>query len=160
MSHLFAFFREEAAEQLAGMRASLLDGDAEELYRQARVLRGSARLARQEIVGQLAGRIEAMARRLAHGEVHWDASVRTELNDATAELERRIGDAREPQGTTQSEDDVAEQGVVPITELVYVGDRALHRAAELRGQLERRVGDPEGLKLLAELYDLIELGRT
>ncbi|MEJ2216431.1 MAG: hypothetical protein P8099_07425 [Gemmatimonadota bacterium] len=160
MSHLFAFFREEAAEQLSGMRASLLDGDAEELYRQARVLRGSAQLARQEVVRQLAARIEATAQRLAHGELHWDAGVRAELSDATAELERRVGNAREQQDTMQSEDDVAEQEVVPITKLSYAGDRALDRAVELRARLEQHVADPDGVELLAELYDLIELGRT
>lgn len=160
MSRLFMFFREEAAEQLAGMRASLLDGDAEELYRQARVLRGSAQMARQEIVRQLAATIEATARQLARGEIHWDETVRAELSNATTELERRVSGAREHVIRKQSEDDVEEQEVVPINELLYAGDRAFERAGELRAALEQHIEDPDARELVAELYDLIELGRT
>lgn len=154
------FFREEAAEQLAGMRASLLDGDAEELYRQARVLRGSAQMARQEVVRQLAATVEAAARQLARGEVHWDEHLRMELSDATAELERHVGNAKEHVTRKQSEDDVEEQEIVPINELLYAGDRAFDRARELRAALEQHIDAPDGLELLAELFDLIELGRT
>jgi len=160
VSRLFMFFREEAAEQLAGMRASLLDGDAEELYRQARVLRGSAQMARQDGVRQLAATVEGMARQLARGEIHWDESVRAELSNATADLERQVGEARERVTRKQSEDDVEEQEIVPIRELQYAGDQAFDRARELRNALEQHIDDPDGLELLAELYDLIELGRA
>ncbi|MEJ2186349.1 MAG: hypothetical protein P8Z36_10470 [Gemmatimonadota bacterium] len=160
MSRLFMFFREEAAEQIAGMRASLLDGDAEELYRQARVLRGSAQMARQDVVRELAATVEVMAHQLARGEIHWDETVRAELSDTTAELERRVGNAREHATRTQSEDDVEEREIVPINELLYAGDRAFERATELRTALEQHIDDPDGLDLLAELFDLIELGRA
>ncbi|MEJ2679301.1 MAG: hypothetical protein P8174_09550 [Gemmatimonadota bacterium] len=160
MSRLLTFFRHEAAEQIASMRACMLDGDAEELYRHARVLRGSAQMAQQEVVRQLAATVEAMAGQLARGEITWDDTVRTELNSATAELERQVGDAEEHVTRMQAEDEVGEQDIVPISEFLYSGDRAFDRVRELRAALEQHIHDPEGLELLAELYELIELGRT
>ncbi|HKJ91667.1 MAG TPA: Hpt domain-containing protein [Longimicrobiales bacterium] len=170
MSRVLSFFREEAADQLAGMRASLRSGDAAELYRYARVLRGSAQMARQESVRELAMAVEATARRLARDELDWSDTVRRELAGAADELERRVAHAQEqaPEQApeqqanqwTESEEVVEDQGIVPIRELQYAGDRALARARELRGSLEEYIEDPDGLELLAELYDLIELGRA
>lgn len=160
MSRLLTFFRQEAAEQIGSMRACMLDGDAEELYRHARVLRGSAQMAQQEVVRQLAATVEAMAGQLARGEITWDETVRAELNNTTTELERQVGDVGEHVVRMQVEGDVEEQDSVPISELLYTGDRAFDRVRELRAALEQHIDDPEALELLAELYELIELGRT
>jgi len=51
------------------------------------------------------------------------------------------------------------EGVVPIEQLQYAGEKALRRALELRTELERLAGnDAVGRESVEEVFDLIRLG--
>ena len=79
---LLDFFVLEArdyVERLDGMIASgrpLAGAEAEQFARQARALRGSATMARQGTLAELAGGVERAARALRDGQIAWDAAVR------------------------------------------------------------------------------------
>ncbi len=65
------------------------------------------------------------------------------------------------EGSVEAAGPSPEEGVVPIGELLYRGDRALERALELRELLEGHVGEEgEAREALDEVFDLIGLGRT
>lgn len=89
MSRVLEFFREEAEGCLAGIRDVLAAADtpdADALYRHARRLRGSAQLARQDAVQELAAKLEASAKGLAEGEQAWGPGPAAASNGALDQL--------------------------------------------------------------------------
>ena len=97
---LLDFFVLEASdyvERLDGMLATgkpLAGADAEQFARQARALRGSATMARQGTLAELAGGVERAARALRDGQIPWDAAVRGVLVAAIDDLKILIRGVR------------------------------------------------------------------
>ena len=97
---LLDFFVLEASdyvERLDGMLASgqpLAGADAEQFARQARALRGSATMARQGTLAELAGGVERAARALRDGQIPWDAAVRGVMTSAIDDLKILIRGVR------------------------------------------------------------------
>ena len=97
---LLDFFVLEASdyvERLDGLLATgrpLAGPDAEQFARQARALRGSATMARQGTLAELAGGVERAARALRDGQIAWDAAVRGVLIAAIDDLKILIRGVR------------------------------------------------------------------
>lgn len=91
MSMVRQFFAREASECLGTLEtlpARLDAGEAEpaELHRVARLLRGSAQMAREEAVVRTAGSLEATGRALAEGRLGWNPELASRVRECVADL--------------------------------------------------------------------------
>lgn len=173
MSRVRSFFLEEAQQCLSALSREL-DRDAPDpqtLYRAARVLRGSAQLARFRKVREEGGDLEGRLRVWVRSGGGWDETMRPVYRSAVERLNQLVADVQsgavEPEEEkpmeTESVGGAGEAGgdepFVPIEELEYAGPAALERALELRVALEDAIvsDDPAG-PVMDELFDLIRLG--
>jgi chemotaxis protein histidine kinase CheA len=95
MATLREFFTTEAADYLAQLTAAVqqLDtgsGDPGELHRHTRGLRGSAQMAREERVYHAALGLEAAARSVANGLLHWSEDISTRVRRTLEDIEALV----------------------------------------------------------------------
>jgi chemotaxis protein histidine kinase CheA len=95
MATLREFFATEAADYLAQLTAAVQEldtggGDAGELHRHTRALRGSAQMAREERVYHAALGLEAAARSVANGLLNWSEDISTRVRRTLEDIEALI----------------------------------------------------------------------
>ncbi len=96
---LLEFFSDEANDYLDKMDRALAAGatpDADELRRFARALRGSARMADQEVIARAAGAVQAVAADLVAGRRHWGGDLRSALESALSEIRGMVDAVKSP----------------------------------------------------------------
>ena len=95
MATLREFFTTEAADYIAQLTAAVQrfdtgKGDANELHRQTRGLRGSAQMAREDRVYRAAIGLEAATRSLAGGIVSWTEDVSTRIRRTLEDIDALV----------------------------------------------------------------------
>jgi chemotaxis protein histidine kinase CheA len=95
MATLRDFFITEAADYLARLSVSVQDldsgsGDAKELHRHSRALRGSAQMAREDRVYRAALGLEAAARAIASGVASWSEDISTRIRRTLEDLDALV----------------------------------------------------------------------
>lgn len=93
------FFIQEATEYLDKFAATLAveaEPDYDRLRRLSRALRGSARMADQELIARAASAMQNVAVELASGERNWDSDLARTLKAAVAELRELIAAIHAP----------------------------------------------------------------
>lgn len=169
MSRVRSFFLREATECLEAIRAELAREapDPARTHAAARLLRGSAQMARYGALARQAGALESKLKPVVRGEHPWSAESVAVARGQLAVLERAVEgvrsgrtepDPRMEEGSME-EQHVEGDRVVPVEDLEYRGEAALARALELRPALEDAIvaDEPVG-PILEELFDLIGLG--
>ena len=167
MNRVRSFFLTEAEECLR-ILAKELDAptpDVRRAHGAARLLRGSAQMARYGAVADRAAGLERGLKPVARGHAPWTAELAGAARRDVAALASMVGAVRsgglEADSTTELAMSAEQSSgdVVPIEELEYAGERALERALELRGPLEDAIvaEQPVG-PLLEELFGLVRLG--
>jgi chemotaxis protein histidine kinase CheA len=168
MSRVRSFFIREATDSLETLREELVreTPDLRRSHAAARLLRGSAQMARFGALARQAEVLEGALRSASRGAAEWTAegaaSARRQLGAIEGAVEAVRTGRTEADSRTEAAMDGQQgggAGVVPIEEMEYGGRRALERALEMRGALEDAIvaEEPVG-PLLEELFDLIRLG--
>lgn len=169
MTRTRSFFLREAAECLGTLREDLVDGhpDLGRAYRAARLLRGSAQMARFGRLGARAERLEHSVRAAHRGEAEWSPEAAAEARQIVEELEAAVAGIRagriqqDPRTELDMDGQQEQGGIMDVAELEYRGERALERALELRSELERALEEGRSSQgILDELFDLVRLGMT
>jgi chemotaxis protein histidine kinase CheA len=168
VSRVRSFFLTEADECLATLREELEGGAADPLraHGAARLLRGSAQMARYGALARQAETLERTLKPLARGDADWTPEVTATARRQLAALTRVVEAVRtgkvEADSTMEAPMDgepEEEPGIVPLGDLEYSGNGALERAIELRPALEETLAAGEPVDpLLDELFDLVRLG--
>ena len=137
MATLREFFTTEAADYIAQLTAAVQrfdtgKGDAAELHRHTRGLRGSAQMAREDRVYRAAIGLEAATRSLAGGIVSWTEDVSTRIRRTLEDIDALVkgGEA----------DDVAEGRL----------KRTLDRWKEIGVELPSEAAQPTGTPQISE----------
>lgn len=170
-------------ERVSRLLTSSATPDVDELVRLARGVRGSAQMAGAGEISGIAERLEREARELAGGASAWSEEARERCLRLAAEMESLLhaqddvipisdlvydddlpplGGTGQPAGADAAGTAESGAGIVPIDELLYVGDSALGAAGAIRPVLAEALaaGDRDRARvLLDELFDLIDLAR-
>lgn len=171
------YLAHEAGEYLERM-SWLLSASAapsrDEMLRLARGIRGSARMAGADDVGDVAERLENELRVAPGGATAWPGDSRERCLRLVAELEGLLYagggdlvpisdlfyDDAGPHVIEQPADAAPAEDLVSIDVLQYDGDAALRRALELRPALTASIDSADrtgSAELIDEIFDLIRL---
>lgn len=155
---LLEFFILEASDYIARLDALLSSAgpsgpDSEAFVRQARALRGSATMARQSAVSDVAAAIERVGRSLRDGSLPWDAGLNGALIAAVEDLKTFLHGIR---SWSAADDRRAQARAAELNRLVPASRRTpaptpsgassgflLAEVADIATALERYVGAPE-----------------